>query len=106
MSESNNVKFVENDGKWMWKRYDENGSVIFKSAVFDTERGARENYEAIGGEPTPSAVTSAPVETAPEQTAPATSQEETSAGTAAPEGDLGAGSAAPDQGTDQANTNA
>ncbi len=106
MSESNNVKFVENNGKWMWKRYDESGSVIFKSALFDTERGARENYEAIGGEPTPSAKTSAPVETAPEQTAPAAPQEETSAGTAAPEGDLNAGSAAPEQGTDQVNTNA
>jgi hypothetical protein len=50
MSESNNVKFVEANGKWFWKRYDEQGSVIFKSPEFDTERLAREDYDANGGE--------------------------------------------------------
>jgi hypothetical protein len=45
MSESNNVKFVENNGKWMWKLYDEQGSVIYRSAEFETERKAREDYE-------------------------------------------------------------
>ena len=45
MSESNNVKFVENNSKWMWKRYDEQGSVIFRSPEFETERQAREDYE-------------------------------------------------------------
>lgn len=50
MSESNNVKFVENNGKWMWKRYDEQGSVIFRSPEFDTERLAREDYDINGGE--------------------------------------------------------
>ena len=48
MSESNNVKFVEANGKWMWKRYDEQGSVIFRSPEFDTEREAREDYEING----------------------------------------------------------
>jgi hypothetical protein len=48
MSESNNVKFVENNGKWMWKRYDEQGSVIYRSAEFKTERIAREDYEING----------------------------------------------------------
>ena len=52
MSESNNVKFVENNGKWMWKRYDEQGSVIFRSPEFETERQAREDYDANGGTPT------------------------------------------------------
>lgn len=51
MSESNNVKFVENKGKWMWKRYDEQGSVIYRSAEFETERQAREDYEINGNQP-------------------------------------------------------
>ena len=55
MSESNNVKFVEAEGKWLWKRYDVNGSVIFRSPLFETERAAREDYELNGsknnGEP-------------------------------------------------------
>ena len=59
MSESNNVKFVEADGKWCWKRYDENGSVIFKSPLFDTEREAREDYDATNGNGTASSSESA-----------------------------------------------
>jgi hypothetical protein len=63
MSESNNVKFAEDNGKWLWKRYNENGSVIFRSALFDTEREAREDYELNGeknnGGPIPSDDTSA-----------------------------------------------
>lgn len=51
MTQSNNVKFVEADGKWLWKRYDENGSVIFRSPLFDTEREAREDYDINGGTP-------------------------------------------------------
>ncbi|MBX9724732.1 MAG: hypothetical protein K2X81_25225 [Candidatus Obscuribacterales bacterium] len=58
MSESNNVKFVEADGKWAWKRYDAEGSVIFRSPLFNTEREAREDYEINGG-PVPSNETSA-----------------------------------------------
>ena len=83
MSESNNVKFVEANGKWLWKRYDEQGSVIFKSPEFDTERQAREDYEANGGEQ----------EQAP--TAASDSQP-TDAGDAAPEGEVSAGTASPD----------
>jgi hypothetical protein len=49
MSESNNVKFVEAEGKWLWKRYDENGSVIYRSPLFNTEREAREDYDVNGG---------------------------------------------------------
>lgn len=73
MSESNNVKFVEADGKWLWKRYDADGSVIFRSPLFDTERQAREDYEINGGNSQASA---------PEQTAPANTEAET---TTAPE---------------------
>lgn len=54
MSESNNVKFVEANGKWLWKRYDVSGSVIFRSPEFDTEREAREDYEMNGVGPIPS----------------------------------------------------
>jgi hypothetical protein len=73
MSESNNVKFAEDNGKWLWKRYDAEGSVIYRSPLFDTEREAREDYEQNGGNPASPAPESAPadtsVETAPEQTA-------------------------------------
>ncbi len=103
MSESNNVKFVEANGKWLWKRYDEQGSVIFRSPEFDTERQAREDYEVNGG----STQESQPeTQSTPEQTAPAAPQEEISAGNTAPESEVSAGTAAPDQGTDQVNTNA
>jgi hypothetical protein len=50
MSESNNVKFVEDNGQWLWKRYDAQGSVIFRSQYFNTEREAREDYDLNGGE--------------------------------------------------------
>ena len=117
MTESNNVKFVEDSGKWLWKRYDVNGSVIYRSPLFDTERLAREDYEQFGDKvhtnaqaPVPAQEESADVkegvnvDASPEaQTAP---ENETSAGNTAPEGEVSAGTAAPDQGTDQANTNA
>jgi hypothetical protein len=48
MTESNNVKFVEAEGKWLWKRYDENGSVIYRSPLFNTEREARGDYDING----------------------------------------------------------
>jgi len=84
MSESNNVKFVEANGKWLWKRYDEQGSVTYKSPEFDTERQAREDYEANGGETqaTPSAPTTEASESQP-----------TDAGNVVPEGEVSAGSA-------------
>ena len=87
MSESNNVKFVEANGKWLWKRYNEEGSVIFKSPEFDTERQAREDYEANGGEAqvAPSAPTAESSESQP-----------TDAGNVAPEGEVSAGTASPE----------
>lgn len=48
MNQSNNVKFVEADGKWLWKRYDENGSATYRSPLFNTEREAREDYQDNG----------------------------------------------------------
>lgn len=49
MSQDNStVRFVEDKGKWMWKRYDENGSVIYRSPLFNTEREAREDYDING----------------------------------------------------------
>jgi hypothetical protein len=50
MSESNEVKFVEDNGKWLWKRYDADGSVTFRSPIFETEAQAREDYEMNGGQ--------------------------------------------------------
>ncbi len=76
MSESNNVRFVEDNGKWLWKRYDAEGSVIFRSPLFDTEREAREDYE-INGTPTASTEENTSADTgAGEATIPA-SQEQT-----------------------------
>ncbi len=59
MSESNNVKFVEAGGKWLWKRYDAEGSVIFRSPLFNTEREAREDYDINGGTSEAAATTDA-----------------------------------------------
>ena len=55
MSESNNVRFIEDNGKWAWKRYDADGSVIYRSPLFDTEREAREDYD-LNGTPNESSV--------------------------------------------------
>jgi hypothetical protein len=96
MSESNNVKFAEDNGKWLWKRYDANGSVIYRSSLFDTEREAREDYDRNGGEPV--ATAPAPAQSEPEapaapaeQTAPAEgtaeAPAESTAGTATAEGE-------------------
>lgn len=98
MSESNNVKFVEANGKWLWKRYDEQGSVIFRSPEFDTERQAREDYDINGGEPRVSAPDAGSQEAAPvgtETTAPVapTSSDSNDVGNTSPEGGTDAGSA-------------
>lgn len=92
MSESNNVKFVEAEGKWLWKRYDENGSVIYRSPLFNTEREAREDYDINGG----SSQESEPADTAPSTTTP---ENDISADTvpAAPEDANTAGTATVDE---------
>lgn len=108
MTESNNVKFVEDSGKWLWKRYDVNGSVIYRSPLFDTERLAREDYEQFGDKPHTKPQADAPVQEESTEvkegvnTAPA--EDVNSAGTTAPEGDVNAGTAAPE--AEEANTNA
>lgn len=43
------VKYVEHNGKWKWKRYDENGSVVYRSPEFNTEREARADYDENWG---------------------------------------------------------
>jgi len=45
-----NVKFVEDNNKWLWKRYDGQGSVTYRSPLFDTEREAREHYQNEDGQ--------------------------------------------------------
>ncbi len=109
MSESTNIKFVEANGKWLWKRYDEQGSVIFRSREFDTERQAREDYEANGGNTqTASSQPEAPAQTqeageTANTNAPAP-EDSNAAGNVAPEGETSAGTASPDaseQGADQ-----
>jgi len=81
MSEANNVKFVENNGKWMWKRYDEQGSVIFRSPEFDTERLAREDYDINGGEA--------------QAISPSQPEQSNDAGNVSPEENISAGEAVP-----------
>ncbi|MBP9701391.1 MAG: hypothetical protein KBD47_00220 [Candidatus Pacebacteria bacterium] len=104
MTESNNVKFVEDSNKWLWKRYDQNGSVIYRSPLFDTERLAREDYEQYGDKAHTNPQADAPVQeesaevkggvnvASPTDTAP---QDEMAAGNTTPEGEVGAGSASP-----------
>lgn len=88
MSESNNVKFVESDGKWLWKLYGVDGSVIHRSNLFDTEQEARADYEAYGngvGQSTGEG----------SNTAPEAPQQATEGVPTAPQDDLGTGSAGP-----------
>lgn len=81
MSNDSTVKFVENNGKWVWKKYDAQGSVISRSVLFDSERACKEDYELSTEQSAPSA----PAETAPEN-----KPEETSAPVAPVEPEVGA----------------
>ena len=81
MSESNDVKFIEDNGKWMWKRYDADGSVTYRSPLFDTEQAAHDDYDANNG---------AQASNSNQESIPDT-------GTAAPEGDANVGSATGEQ---------
>jgi hypothetical protein len=110
-TENHIVKYIEYNGKWLWKRYDEKGSVVHRSPEFNSESEARADYEENWGSlhtqgfvdqgkdprenETPTTVISP-------DTAPVAPQEETSAGTTAPEGEVNPGTAAPEQ----ENTNA
>jgi hypothetical protein len=99
MSESNNVKFVEANGKWLWKRYSTEGSVISRSQLFDTEREAREDYQAHGndGQVTASSQSdSQPQNTEVSEPSAPTADSSNDAGSVAPEGDVNAGTASPD----------
>ena len=106
MSESNNVKFLEAGGKWLWKRYDEQGSVTFRSPEFDTERQAREDYDVNGGE-VPANVAAPEVQDqqsaeASNVTAPAP-EPTTEAGNTALEGEMSAGTSTPSESETGAN---
>jgi len=78
MNESNNVKFAEAEGKWLWKRYDEKGSVIYRSSLFNTEREAREDYDVNGGD----TQDSAPENSTTTDTVPTAHEESNTSGTA------------------------
>lgn len=92
MSESTNVRFVEDNGQWLWKRYDAKGSVIFRSPFFSTEREARDDYELNNGVDSPEAEAAVPAPEAPAE-APVAPAEEAqapapeSAPESAPEGE-------------------
>lgn len=106
MNESNDVKFVEADGKWLWKRYSAEGSVISRSQLFDTEREAREDYQAHGndGQSTaPSQPESQNQESEASNTAASTLDSTNDAGNASPEGDTNAGTASPANESEQSN---
>lgn len=107
MTESSNVKFVEADGKWLWKRYDAEGSVISRSQLFDTEREAREDYQAYGndGQTTAPSQSEAQAQTTEgTETVAPTADSSNDAGNAAPEGEVSAGTASP-TGESQPNDN-
>lgn len=94
MSESNNVKFVEANGKWLWKRYNAEGSVISRSQLFDTEREAREDYQSHGNEGQTTAP-SQPDSTQVSEPAAPNSDSSNDAGNVAPDGEVNAGTATP-----------
>ena len=99
MSESNNVKFAESNGKWLWKRYNAEGSVISRSQLFDTEREAREDYQAHGNDGQTTAPSQPDSQTQnTEASEPVTPIPDSSndAGNVAPEGEVSAGTASPD----------
>lgn len=99
MSESNDVKFVEANGKWLWKRYNAEGSVISRSQLFDTEREAREDYQAHGndGQTTaPSQPDSQTQNTEVSEPVTPTPDSSNDAGNVAPEGEISAGTASPE----------
>ncbi len=107
MNESNKVKFTEDNGKWVWKCYDTNGSVVHRSQLFNTEREAREDYEINGGQHTTPSPETESVPT-PEigQSDVATEQvptEPNTASTTAPEDEMGNGTAETTK-EDQVNT--
>lgn len=96
MSNESTVKFIEDKGKWMWKRYDANGSVIGRSELFDSESDAREDYQVKGGVlPELSEPSNAPVEP---ETAPVAPEE-------APINDVPADRGALDEGQQPAEEN-
>ena len=99
MSESNDVKFVEANGKWLWKRYSAEGSVISRSQLFDTEREAREDYQAHGNDGQTTAPSQPDSETQnTEVSEPVTPTPDSSndVGNATPEGEVSAGTASPE----------
>lgn len=95
MSNDSTVKFVENNGKWMWKKYDASGSVISRSPLFDSERACKENYEAESGEQSaPSTPAESAPENKPEETSAPVAPVEPEVGTAnSPENSVGTASA-------------
>lgn len=99
MTESNNVKFVEDSNRWLWKRYDQKGSVIYRSPLFDTERLAREDYEQHGDKPHTNPQADAPVQEESKEVKEgvnvAEPQNEMSAGNTAPDGEISADTTAP-----------
>src|SRR3954470_3365574 len=100
MSESNNVKFVEAGGKWLWKRYNAEGSVISRSQLFNTEREAREDYDVRAGKtPVSSTDTEQSQDAAPDAGpvggVTTASVESNTVGNAASEGEVSAGTVAP-----------
>jgi IMP dehydrogenase/GMP reductase len=104
MTESNNVRFVQDESKWVWKCYDANGSVIHRSELFDTEQQAREDYEVNGGQYKPEASAQAN-QTSEAASQPASAPEDSNtAGSVAPEGEVNAGTTAPE--AEETNTNA
>jgi hypothetical protein len=43
------IMFVETyNNKWVWKRYNMNGKVVYMSPIFDSEREARYDFENNG----------------------------------------------------------
>ena len=110
------VKYVEYNGKWLWKRYDEQGSVVYRSPEFNSEEEARADYDqnwgslqtqgfvAPGKDPHEGETPTTVIAPDPEEIERIKREDQMSAGTTTPEGDVNAGTAA--QEPEEVNTNA
>ena len=90
------------DGKWVWKHFDENGKLFYRSPEFNSEKEARDDYEKnwgmIGNDDEDPRENETPVTViapTPEELEKVKRDDQISAGTA--EGANDAGTAAPEQ---------
>lgn len=99
------VKYIGySDGKWVWKHFDEKGNVVYRSPEFNSEQEARDDYEknwaligTEGEDPRKDETPVTVIAPTPEEMEKIKQEDQVKAGSATPEGDMSAGTAAPEQ---------